>query len=158
MHNYEYLEIRFYNIYLKNALTSMCAFLHRSVVIPGHSVDGLFNGYLVEMPAILDSLFYKVVDTTSTPIGVESGGWETIKWRDLLIQKIIWPNGINLGCFYLHISQNVATSMTILISQSCGDSLPAICLAGQVGTKYRPPEHSWMSDRPINKASVKVDL
>ena len=26
------------------------------------------------MPAILDSLFHKVVDTTSSPIGVEGGG------------------------------------------------------------------------------------
>ena len=37
-------------------------------------VDGLFNGKLVEMPAILDNLFHKVVNTTSTPIGVEGGG------------------------------------------------------------------------------------
>ena len=27
------------------------------------------------MPAILDSLFHKVVNTTSIPIGVEGGGW-----------------------------------------------------------------------------------
>ena len=29
---------------------------------------------VVEMPTILDSLFHKVVDTTSSPIGVEGGG------------------------------------------------------------------------------------
>ena len=37
-------------------------------------MDGLFNEYLVEMPAILDSLFHKVVNATSSPIGVEGGG------------------------------------------------------------------------------------
>ena len=31
-----------------------------------------------------------------------------------------------------YISQNVATLMPNLTSQSCGDSLPAVCLAGQV--------------------------
>ena len=30
------------------------------------------------MPAILDSLFHKVVNTTSTPIGVEGGGWGVV--------------------------------------------------------------------------------
>ena len=51
------------------------------------------------MPANLDSLFYKVVNTTSSPIGEESGGWSgATKWRDLQIQKNIWPNGFNLGC------------------------------------------------------------
>ena len=42
---------------------------------PRPLVDGLFNGRLVEMPAILDSLFHKVVNTTSILIGMESGGW-----------------------------------------------------------------------------------
>ena len=44
------------------------------MVIQDHSVDGLFNGWLVEMPTILDSLFHKVVNTTSSPIGVGGGG------------------------------------------------------------------------------------
>ena len=44
------------------------------MVIQDHSADRLFNGYLVEMPAILDSLFHKVVDTTSSPIEMEGGG------------------------------------------------------------------------------------
>ena len=72
-------------------------------------------------------------------------------------RKFVWPNGINSGCFQLHISQNVATSMPSLTSQSCGDSLQAVCLARQVGAIYRPPEHQWMPDRPMNEASVKVD-
>ena len=72
-------------------------------------------------------------------------------------KKSLWPNGINSGCFRLHMSQNVATSMPSLTSQSCGNSLLAVCLAGQVGAIYRPPKHLWMPDRPVNKASVKVD-
>ena len=35
------------------------------------SDDGLFNGKLVEMPAILDSSFHKVVEPKSSPTGVE---------------------------------------------------------------------------------------
>ena len=73
-----------------------------------------------------------------------------------LIQKFMWVNGVNLGCLQLHISQKVATSMPSLTSQSCGDSLPAVCLAGQVGAIYRPPKHSWTPDRPKNEALVKV--
>ena len=41
------------------------------------------------MPTILDSLFHKVFDTTSSPIWMEGGGWwGAMNWRDLLIQKI----------------------------------------------------------------------
>ena len=40
------------------------------------------------MPAILDSLFHKVVDSTSSPIEVEGGGWwKATKWWDVPIQK-----------------------------------------------------------------------
>ena len=35
------------------------------------SVEQLFNEQLVELSAILDSLFHKVFNTMSTPIGVE---------------------------------------------------------------------------------------
>ena len=69
----------------------------------------------------------------------------------------IWPNGFNSGCFQHHISQNVATSMLNLTSQSCDDFLLAVCLARQVGAIYRPPEHPWMPDKPIKEASVKID-
>ena len=72
-------------------------------------------------------------------------------------EKIIWPNDVNLGSFHFRMSQNVATSMPNLTSQFCGDSLLAICLAGKVGAIYGPPKHKWMPDRPMNKASVKVD-
>ena len=71
--------------------------------------------------------------------------------------NFIWPNGINSGCFQLHVSQNEATSMPSLTSQSCSDSLPAVCLTGQVGAIYRPPKHPWMPDRSVNEASLKVD-
>ena len=111
------------------------------------------------MLTILDSLFHKVVNTTSIPIGVEGGGWwGATKWWDVLIQKtFIWLNGFNSGCFQLHTSQNVATLMPSLTSQSCGDSLLAVCLAGQVGAIYRPPEHPRTTDSPMNEASVKAD-
>ena len=71
--------------------------------------------------------------------------------------NFLWPNGFNSGHFQLHMSQNVATLMPSLTSQSCIDSLPAVCLAKQVEAIYRPPEHPWMPDRPVNEASVKVD-
>ena len=126
------------------------------IVIQDHSVDKLFNGCLVEMPTILYSLFHKVVSTTSSPIGVEGGG-KPQSGRTFQFKKIICPNGFNSGCFELHISQNVATSMPSLTSQSCGDSLPAVCLAGQVGAIYKPPKHPWTPDRSVNEASVKVN-
>ena len=72
-------------------------------------------------------------------------------------KTVLWPNGFNLGCFQLHISQNVAKSMPSLISHSCGDSLPAVCLAGQVGAIYRSPEHQCTAVGPVNETSVKVD-
>ena len=122
-------------------------------------MDGLYNGYLVEMPTILDSLFHKVVITTSSPVRVEGGGvvWSHEVARPSNTKSVLWPNGFNSGCFQLHMSQNVARSMLSLTSQSCGDFLPAVCLAGQVGAMYRPPKHQWTPDRPMNEASVKVD-
>ena len=72
-------------------------------------------------------------------------------------KKFLWPNGFNSGCFQFHMSENVATLMPSLTSQTCGDSLPAVCLAGQVGAIYRPTKHPWTPDRPVDEASVKVD-
>ena len=110
------------------------------------------------MPAILDSLFHKVVNITSNPIGVEGGGGEEPRSGGTLRYKnFLWPTGFNSGRFQLHVSQNVASSMPSLISQPCSDSLPAVCLAGQVGAIYRPPEHPWTPDRHVNEASVKAD-
>ena len=112
------------------------------------------------MPTILDSLFHRVVNTTSIPIGVEDGGvvgsHEVAGSSDT---KTFYGHliGFNSGCFQLHTSQNVATSIPSLTSQSCSDSLPSVCLAGKVIAIYRPPEHLWMPDRPLIKASVKVD-
>ena len=77
--------------------------------------------------------------------------------------KIIWPNGFNSDCFQLHISQNVATSMPSLTSQSCSNSQRAVCLARKLepfsdhlstrGCQTGP----WMPDRPVNEATVKAD-
>ena len=44
------------------------------------------DSYVVETPAILDSLFHKVVNTTSTPIR-RGGAWVETEWR-ILTQKI----------------------------------------------------------------------
>ena len=41
------------------------------------------------------------------------------------------------------MSQNVATSMPSITSQSSGDSLLAVCLARQGGDIEKPPEHQW---------------
>ena len=73
-------------------------------------------------------------------------------------KNVLWPNGVNSGCFRLHMSQNVATYINTQSHQPvlC-DSLHAVCLAGQVGTIYRPPEQPWTPDRPVNKASVKAN-
>ena len=101
------------------------------------------------MLAILDSLFHLVVNTTSSPIGVGGGG-EPQSGRTFQFKKIYMAK-------WHQSSQNEATSMPSLTSQSCCDSLPADCLAGQVGAIYRPPKHPWMPDRPMNEASIKVD-
>ena len=107
------------------------------------------------MPAILDSLFHNLVNTTSIPIGVEGGGGGEprsdgkFRYKNFVMAK--WLQ------FRLFSAQNVATSMSSLTSQSCSDSLPSVYLAGQVGAIYRPPEHPWTPDRPMNEASVKAD-
>ena len=93
------------------------------------------------MPAILDSLFYKVVNTTSTPVGVDSGGWwGAMKWQDLLIQKFLYGQMASIQAVFSspYVSQNLATSMPSLTSHSCGDSLPAVSLARQVGATRAP--------------------
>ena len=56
------------------------------------------------------------------------------------------------------MSQNVDTLMLNLTDQSCSDSLQAVCLARQIEAIYRPAEHPWMPDKPMNEASVKPDL
>ena len=54
-------------------------------------MDGFFSGCLVEITAILDSLFYKVVDTTHSPTGVKGEGWwGATKWWAFPIQKILY--------------------------------------------------------------------
>ena len=76
---------------------------------------------------------------------------------DSFYSKILCPNGINSGCFKLHISYNVVKFMASLTSLLCSDSLPAIFLSRQDGAIYRLPEYSQMSDRLKNEASVKAD-
>ena len=108
------------------------------------------------MPATLDSLIHKVVNTTSIPIRVEGGnGLEPQSGGTLQYKTFLWSNGFNLGCFQLRMSQNVATSMPSLTNQSCRDSLLAVCLAGQVGVIYRPPKHPWCQTGPWIRPQLK---
>ena len=58
--------------------------------------------------------------------------------------------------FILFSAPHIIKCSFSLTRQSYGDSLPNVCLAGQVGAIYRPPEHPWMPDRPMNEASMKV--
>ena len=113
------------------------------------------------MPAILDSIFLKVVNTTSSPIKVEGGGWwGATKWRDLPIQKnSIWSNGVTIQAVFssTYHKMQLHRCPVSAAMQSCGDSLLAVYLAGQVEAIYRPTEHPWTPDRPINEASVKVE-
>ena len=46
--------------------------------------------------------------------------------------------------------------MAKLISQSCSELLPALCLSRGYAAIWRWPEHSWMSDRPQKQATAKV--
>ena len=69
------------------------------------------NEQLVEFPAILDSLFHKVVNTTSNSIRVV--GSHKME-QDSGSKNFICPKGMNSGCFKFQISQNVAISMLSL--------------------------------------------
>ena len=155
-HNYKYLEIPFWNIQFIIYQECTEQFVCISPLI--YSNPRPFSGWTLQWKANWNaySSFHKVVNTTSSPIQVEGGGsCAKSAWRD--VNFLILKNYIfNLGCFQFHISQNVATSMPSLTSQSYSDSLLAVCLAGQFGAIYRPPEHPQMPDRPVNEVSVKV--
>ena len=57
------------------------------------------------MPAILDSLFHKLVNTTSIPIGVEGEGWwVAMKWRGVPVQKLFYGQLASIqAIFQLHM-------------------------------------------------------
>ena len=65
-------------------------------------------------------------------------------------------NGIYWCNFHLHISHKAAKSMDKLIRQLCGELQPAVCLSRGVGAIWRPPKHSWMSDKPQKQATGKA--
>ena len=53
-------------------------------------INSSMKSYAVESLAMLDSLFHRVVNTVSTPIGVEGGWWcGATKWRGSYSKKII---------------------------------------------------------------------
>ena len=112
------------------------------------------------MPAILDSLFHKVVNTTSIPIGVEGREWwGATKWRDPPIQELFSSQLASIQAIYSSTCHKMQLHQCSVspASLQCSDSLLAVCLAGQVGAIYRPPEHPWRPDRPMNEASIKAD-
>ena len=96
----------------------------------------LLNGQLAELPAILDSLFSGLVNTTSTSIRVECGGWwgshklaGSSDFKSELSQIV----SIEALLSSTYVSQSVAKSMANVTSQSCGDLQPAVCLSRQDG-------------------------
>ena len=108
------------------------------------------------MPTILDSLFHKVVNTASSPIRVEGGGWwGTTKWWDLPIQKLFMAKWLQFRLFSAPHVTKCSYIVLNLTSQYCSDSLIAVCLAGQVEAIYRPPRHPKIPDRPMNKGLSK---
>ena len=110
------------------------------------------------MPAILEFILQ---GTQYHKHSYRGGGWGVVGSHKVAgssdTKTFLWPNGFNSGCFQLHTSQNVATSIPSLTSQSRSDSLLSVCLAGQVEAINRPPKHPWTPDRSVNEASVKAD-
>ena len=98
------------------------------------------------MLAIFDSFIYQIISTTSTSIGVVVGVLGSHEVAAAVIKMIKWCQ------FRLFSAPCLATLMPSLTGQSCCDSLPAVCLARQVGAIYRPPQHPWMSDMPMNES------
>ena len=88
------------------------------------------------MPAILDSLFHKVVNTASIPIGVEGGGWwGATKWWELLIQKLFYAKWLLFRPF----SAPHVTKCSYIDAQSYQPVLwwfPASCLPGQASWSH----------------------
>ena len=62
-------------LYLGKENRYLHAIHHNSIAIHNLFIHKLLNGYLVEYPAILNSIFTGYINTTSTPIEVEGGGW-----------------------------------------------------------------------------------
>ena len=66
---------KFEVLYLGKENRCLHAIHHHSVAIHNLSIHKLLNGWLAELPTIFDSFFTGYANTTSTPIGVEGGGW-----------------------------------------------------------------------------------
>ena len=61
-------------LYLEKENRCLHEIHHNSIAIHSLSIHKLLNGYLAELPAILDRFFSGYANTTSTYIGVEGGG------------------------------------------------------------------------------------
>ena len=53
-------------------------------------------------------------------------------------------------------STSITKSMDILISQLQSELKPAVCLSRGDEAIYRPPEYSWMSDKPQKQAIAEA--
>ena len=77
-----------------------------------------------------------------------------MEWWGIAIQKSIWPNSVNSGCFQ---SNSIVKSISSFIRQLYSDSFPVVCLFRQYGIIYRPSGYSQMPDRIEKVALAKVD-
>ena len=139
--------------------------MHNSPLIYNHSclsVDQLHNESLTEFPTILDSLFHKIVNLQAL-LYVARGWWVAMKWwvyshevvgsseSKLFYAQTVSIQAVVSSTYY---KIYIAKFMASFTSQLCGDSLLAIFLSRQDEAIYKPPEHSWASDRLKNEASV----
>ena len=85
------------------------------------------------MSAILDSLFSGLVNTASTSIGVEGGGWwgshKVVGSSDFKTEQ---SQMVSIEAL-LSSTYHIAKSMANVTSQLCGDLQLAVCLSRQDG-------------------------
>ena len=124
-------------VYLENAWCLVYEILHQSIVIQGNSFGVLFDGLLVELPAILDSFF---TSTTSDYIGVVGRGWwGATKWRGkhtLCIHTCI------MDPLVPELAQKVVKSVDNITTRSCETlQLGGLCLTASRAAGYKPSIH-----------------
>ena len=113
--------------------------------------NSYMDSCMAKLPAILDSLFSRLVNTTAHQLG----WWVEDGVAGVLIQNFIVSNA-NRGHLERHKSQNVTKSMANVTSKSGGDSQLVAYLAWQVAASshLRPTEHPWISGRPQKQARI----
>ena len=123
-HNYIYLKI----LYLRKENRCLHVIHHDSIAIHSLSTHQLSNGYLAELPTILD-IFPGIANTTITPIGVV--GSHKVAGKGYVNTKNSQMSSISatLSSMY-HTKQ--AKLMAKLISQSRGELQQAISCPGKL--------------------------